>query len=279
MPSGTTPTSGWRTRISPDPGVSDRISWAIEVSSKVGKLLMGGFRTGVSAEQKAKGVLTARDREAESLIVSELSAAFPGDGIIAEEGNQREGQNDWRWVVDPLDGTTNYVAGLPFFAVSLGCMRGETLALGVIHAPAMDETFTVTPDGAQGPEGRMQVSRTADLSEAVVVLNKAYHPAATLWGVTRELLRRLRAFRMFGCISLDLAYVAAGRADGIVLLPADPWDLAAAIPMLTASGAAVADLSGQPPKQGEPSGIVAASPQLIDQILHYLQAERTVYEA
>ena len=240
---------------------------------------MSGFRSGIQAERKAKGVLTALDKEAESLILSELKATFPDDGMRSEEGAEVEGSSGWRWVVDPLDGTTNYAAGLPFFGVSLGCMRRETMALGVIHAPAMDETFTVTPDGAQGPEGRMQVSATADLSDAVVLLNKAYHPAPTLWGVTRELLGRLRAFRMFGCISLDLAYVAAGRADGIVLLPADPWDLAAAIPMLETSGAAVSDLSGRPVKHGESSGIVAAGPQLIDQILHYLPAERTLYEA
>jgi myo-inositol-1(or 4)-monophosphatase len=249
------------------------------VAEKVGKLLMSSFRSGIQAERKTKGVLTALDKEAESLIFSEQKATIPDDAGRSEECAEFEGSSGWRWVVDPLDGTTNYVAGLPFFAVSLGCMRRETMALGVIHAPAMDETFTVTPDGAKGPEGTMQVSGTADLSDAVVVLNKAYHPATTLWGVTRELLSHLRAFRMFGCISLDLAYVAAGRVDGIVLLPADPWDLAAAIPMLKASGAAVADLSGRPPKQGEPSGIVAASPQLTGQILHYLQAERMAYEA
>ncbi len=240
---------------------------------------MGSFRTGVSAERKARGVLTALDREAESLIVSELKAAFPDDGIIAEEENELEGQNDWRWVVDPLDGTTNYVSGLPFFAVSLACMQEDAVVLGVIHAPAMDETFTVTPESAKGPDGRMEASETSRLSDAVVLLNKAYHPPASLWGVAGELLDHVRAFRMLGCISLDLAYVAAGRVDGIVLLPADPWDLAAAVSMLNASGAAMTDLSGRAPEPGKPSGIVAAAPELIDQVLPLVHHERMAYEA
>jgi myo-inositol-1(or 4)-monophosphatase len=259
--------------------VSDRIAWGTEVANKVGKLLMSSFRTGVGTESKARGVITALDREAESLIVDELRAAFPGDGIIAEEGNELEGQNDWRWVVDPLDGTTNYVAGLPFFGVSLACMQQDAVRLGVVHAPALHETFSVTPDGAWDAEAPIQVSRTADLGDAVLLLNKAYHPATTLWGVTGELLGHLRAFRMLGCVSLELAYVAAGRADGIVLLPADPWDLAAAVAMLGASGADVVDLSGWPPKPGEPSGIVAAGPRLIEQILKYVQPQRMEHEA
>jgi myo-inositol-1(or 4)-monophosphatase len=259
--------------------VSDRIAWATEVADKVGRLLLDSFRAGVGVERKSRGILTALDKEAESFIVSQLDKAFPGDGIIAEEGTEVETQNGWRWLVDPLDGTTNYVAGLPFFGVSLGCMREETVALGVIHAPALKETFAVTPDSAQGPDGPMQVSGVADLSDAVVLLNKAYHPATTLWKVAGELMGRIRAFRMLGCISLDLAYVADGRADGIVLLPADPWDLAAAVAMLNASGAAVADLEGRAPEPGQHSGIVAGAPQLIDQILHFLHRERMVHEA
>lgn len=259
--------------------MSDRIAWATEVAVKVGKLLMASFRTRVGAVRKSRGVLTSLDHEAESLIVSELHSAFPSDGIVSEEGAGIEGDGGWRWLVDPLDGTTNYVAGLPFFAVSLGCMQEETVVAGVVHAPAMGETFTVTPDGAVGPDGRMEVSETSSLSDAVMLLNKAYHPPSALWEVAGDLLEHLRAFRMLGCISLDLAYVAAGRVDGILLLPADVWDLAAAVAMLNASGADVVDLWGGTPKATERSGIVAASPKLLDQIMPFVHEERMAHGA
>jgi myo-inositol-1(or 4)-monophosphatase len=259
--------------------VSDRIARASGIAANVGNLLMSSFRTGVGTERKSRGVLTSLDREAESLIVSELHSAFPSDGIVSEEGTGIEGDSDWRWLVDPLDGTTNYVAGLPFFAVSLACMQEETVVAGVVHAPAMRETFTVTPDGAEGPDGRMEVSQTSGLSDAVMLLNKAYHPAPALWGVAGDLLEHLRAFRMFGCVSLELAYVAAGRVDGILLLPAEVWDLAAAVAMLNASGADVVNLWGRTPKATERSGIVAASPKLLDQILPFVHEERMAHGA
>jgi myo-inositol-1(or 4)-monophosphatase len=245
--------------VSAPPEIQARLDWATRIASQVGELLASRFRTGVAAERKDRGIVTELDRRAERLIAGSLAETFPGDGLLAEEGTGRESTSGYRWVVDPLDGTTNYVAGLPMFAVSLGCLgEGDAAVLGVVHAPALGETFTAVrgggfdrPDPAAGPE----------LGAAVFILNKAYHPASLLWTVAGGLAGSVRAFRMFGCVSLDLALVAAGRADGLVLLPADPWDVAAGLLLIEEAGLRVGDLAGGT-NTGGGGGILATSSSL-----------------
>lgn len=252
----------------PSPDIAQRLAWAEDVSHQVGKLLMASFGSGPESSDKAAGIVTELDTQAEQLIEAELKAAFPGDGLLAEEGARTESSSGFRWIADPLDGTTNYVSGIPHFAVSLACLQGEKASLGIVHSPAMDETFTaVAGEGATGPDGPLRAKETTVLGKAVFLLNKCYLPAAVLWEATNELLGRIRAFRSMGCISLDITYVAAGRADGLVLLPAEPWDIAAGLAMLEASGAGFCDLTGNRIPAGQPSGLVAAAPALLDQVL------------
>lgn len=242
------------------------------MAAQVGRLLMDSFRSEIHSTEKAAGIVTDLDIRAEALITADLRATFPGDGLLAEEGTELPSTTGYRWIADPLDGTTNYVAGIPHFGVSLACLLGEEVALGVVHSPAMTETFTVARGGgAQGPDGPMRAKSTADLKRAVFLLNKCYLPSSILWETVRELLNRIRAFRYLGCISLDIAYVATGRVDGLILLPAEPWDIAAGLAMLEASGAGYADLSGGPVAVGKPSGIVATAPDLLEQVLPLVQ--------
>ena len=248
----------------PPPEIQARLDWATRTAQQAGELLLASFRTDVAADRKDRGIVTELDRRAERLIAGSLADAFPGDGLVAEEGTGRESTSGYRWVVDPLDGTTNYVAGLPMFSVSLGCLEdGDGAAvLGVVHAPALGETFAAVrglglPGGARGP-GRPGPD---DLGAAVFVVNKAYHPAPMLWAVAGGLMASVRAFRTFGCVSLDLALVAAGRADGLVLLPADPWDVAAGLLLVEEAGLVAGGLAGGPNPTGR-QGILATSSAL-----------------
>lgn len=234
---------------------------------------MRSFRSGLESKNKAAGIVTELDRRAEDVIVEELRGAFPDDGLLSEEGAGREAVSGWRWIVDPLDGTTNYVSGIPHFGTSFACLYGAQVVLGVVHSPAMGETFKVTRGGgAVGPDGPLKVKSTSVLRDAVFLLNKCYLPSAVLWETCRELLGQIRAFRYLGCISLDITYVAAGRVDGLVLLPSEPWDLAAGLAMLGESGAGFAALSGDPVPVGEPSGLVATAPDLLDAVLPLLHS-------
>lgn len=248
--------------------LTERLAWAEDVACKTGDLLMGSFRSAVDSAEKAAGIVTDLDRRAEALIAAELKAAFPGDGLLAEEGTELESTSGYRWIVDPLDGTTNYVAGIAHFGVSLACMRGPRVELGVVRSPATAETFkAVRGQGASGPDGPLRAKTTTVLSKAVFLLNKCYLPSPLLWDATAELLGHLRAFRYLGCISLDIAYVAAGRVDGLILLPAPPWDLAAGTVILEEAGAGFTDLAGGPVPAGKPSGLIAAAPGLMGQVV------------
>lgn len=251
--------------------VEPRLRWAEQVAAEVGRLLLASFRSGIAAERKDRGIVTELDRRAEALIAASLREAFPEDGLLAEEGTQREAPSGWAWVADPLDGTTNYVAGLPLFAVSLACTDpgGRGAALGVVHAPALGDTFTAIR-GKAPPAG--QRPGPTDLASAVFILNKAYHPAARLWEVSADLLGAVRAFRTFGCVSLDLALVAAGQADGLVLLPADPWDVAAGLLLATEAGIRTGDLAGAADPDGR-RGILAAAPALFSAAAALLHPE------
>lgn len=249
----------------------ERLRWAAEVAARVGGLLIERFRHTVAAERKARGIVTDLDREADRLIADALEESFPQDGLLSEEGAFHGGASGWRWIVDPLDGTTNYVSGLPHFGVSLACLDPEGVALGLVHAPAFGETFSaVRGEGSQGPDGPLRPTGTSDLSDAVFLLNKAYHPAAELWERSERLLERIRAHRMLGCVSLDLAFVAAGRGDGIILLEAEPWDIAAGVLLMAEAGIRVANLDGGPPPPDRPTGIFAASPTIYEQALPLL---------
>jgi myo-inositol-1(or 4)-monophosphatase len=248
--------------VSSPPEIQARLEWATRIAHQVGELLASRFRTGVAAERKDRGIVTELDRRAERLIAASLAEAFPGDGLLAEEGTGRDSTSGYRWVVDPLDGTTNYVAGLPMFAVSLACLGdgGAAALLGVVHAPALGDTFTARRGGGFD---RPHPAAGPDLGAAVFILNKAYHPAPLLWTVAGGLAGSVRAFRMFGCVSLDLVLVAAGRADGLVLLPADPWDVAAGLLVVEEAGLRAGDLAGGTNTSGR-MGILATSSSLFE---------------
>ncbi len=256
------------------PGADPRLRWARVIALEIGDLLLSRFRTGVGAERKDKGIVTELDWAAEARILEALEQAFPGDGPPSEQGSRLEpAEGGMRWIVDPLDGTTNYVVGLPTFAVALCCLDADGPLLAVVHAPALGETFTaVRGAGAHGRD-RLAVSGTSEIGDAVFLVNKAYHPADELWDLAGSLMGRVRAFRTFGCVSLDLALVAAGRADGVVMLSTDPWDTAAGCLLIEEAGGRVTDLEGDPAHTGA-RGIVAANPALADQALSLVSTGR-----
>jgi myo-inositol-1(or 4)-monophosphatase len=204
--------------------------------------------------------VTDLDHRGEALIAGALAQAFPGDGLVSEEGTARPSTTGWQWIADPLDGTTNFVCGLPNFAVSLAARDENGPAVGVVHAPALGATFWAERgSGAHGPAGPLTTSGGTELGDCVFLVNKAYAPAAALWELTAGLLPHLRTSRMFGCVSLDLAMVAAGWVDGLVMLPADPWDVAAGVLLVEEAGGTVTDLQGRPLPTGKRTGILAAA--------------------
>lgn len=204
------------------------------------------------------------DRDAEALLKEMLLGERPDDGLLAEEGGHAEARSGRRWVVDPLDGTTNYLYGLPAWAVSVALEDSEGSALGVVHQPATGETYTAVRDeGARCGGETIAVSGQDALSQALVSTGFGYD--AERRAEQAELLRRvigeIRDIRRAGAASLDLCSVAAGRVDGYYERGLEPWDWAAGRLVASEAGGTVIEL------EGEPFGLLAASPAIVEGLL------------
>jgi myo-inositol-1(or 4)-monophosphatase len=206
-------------------------SLAVSLAREAGALLLQARPTGVGSKSTPTDLVTDADRAAEELIVGRLSELRPDDSVVAEEGSLRTGRSGLRWVIDPLDGTVNFVYGMPHWCVSIG-VEGP-VRLGVIHDPSRDETFTdadpLTPS-----------SRT-DLEQAMIGTGFSYSSQvrARQAEVLRHVLPQVRDIRRGGSMALDLAWVACGRLDGFYEEDSHPWDVSAGIAIIQAAGGRV----------------------------------------
>jgi len=228
---------------------------AISIARAAGELLLDHRRRGFAIASKATRIdlVTDADRESETLVVEELQRRFPGHPILAEEEGERGGTSDHRWIVDPLDGTTNFAHGYPFYCVSIGLEVAGRLEVGVVYAPALGETFTATRGGgahlhvADGASHQLRVSTVANLSQALLVTGFPYDIAErgdAPFALFRRLLLAAQAVRRDGSAALDLCYLAAGRFDGFWEVNLKPWDLAAGTLIAAEAGARLSDYVG-----------------------------------
>jgi myo-inositol-1(or 4)-monophosphatase len=193
--------------------------------------------------------VTAADRRAEEILRTELTKARPGYGFHGEEGGRHEGTDQTHtWIVDPLDGTTNFLHGIPQFAISIGLDRSGTIVAGVIYNPASDELFTAERGkGAFVNDQRLRVAARKQMVDAVVACGLPHHGRGDLALGIKELAAvqdKVAGLRRFGAAALDLAYVAAGRFDIYWERNLSPWDMAAGLLMVRESGGYVTDLDG-----------------------------------
>jgi len=195
-----------------------------------------------------KNLVTEVDREAERLIVEHLLACFPGHTIIAEEGEYPAGDSPFRWIIDPLDGTTNYAHGFPWFCVSIGLEAEGELAAGVIYNPLSDELFTAVRGGGAFMNGRrLQVSTRSPLKNTLLGTGFPYDCATDPANNFTNFIafqKAARGIRRAGAAALDLAYVAAGRLDGFWELKLKPWDVAAGVLLVREAGGTVTTFDG-----------------------------------
>ncbi len=179
------------------------------------------------------------DLASERLIVDALTAAWPGDGILGEEGHDTAGTSGWRWVVDPLDGTRNYITASGPWSVSIALFDGDRPAAAIVHDPAAGETFTAVAGAGAFRDGeRIAVAGPDSLAEAVVGLS--FNPSPTTKQQVAGLLGRM--LPLIGDLrrlpaALDLTYLAAGRLDAAVLVDTKPWDVAAGLLIAVEAGA------------------------------------------
>jgi len=222
--------------------------------------------------KSATDMVTDIDRQAEEQLLTAITACYPDDGLVAEEGSGRPSVSGRTWLVDPLDGTTNFVHGYPFFAVSLGCADDERLWLGAVYAPYLDELYLAAAgQGAYlerprtGSRLRLPQRQPVDLRKALLATGFPYIRDEVVTRNAEYVRRFLQApchgVRRGGSAAIDLCHVAAGKLDGYWEMKLRPWDCAAGTLLAREVGAVVTDFEG---KAGLLSGdsIVAAAPGL-----------------
>jgi myo-inositol-1(or 4)-monophosphatase len=220
--------------------------------------------------------VSAADHRAEEILQAELERARPGYSFVGEEGGVREGSDKThRWIVDPLDGTLNFLHGIPHFAISLALEREGTIVAGVIYNPIHDELFSAERGkGAFLNDQRLRVAARKRLAEAVVACALP-HPGRGDVLLTRNehaaVQDKVAGLRRFGAAALDLAWVAAGRVDAYWERGLSPWDMAAGIALVREAGGYVSDLNG-----GEAmlttGGIVAGNDAIHRELLRVVQS-------
>jgi myo-inositol-1(or 4)-monophosphatase len=202
----------------------------------------------VSVKGPGEFVSTA-DLRAERTLKAELSRARPGYGLLFEEGGASEGADPHhRWIVDPLDGTTNFLHGIPHFAISIALERDGEVVAGVVYEPTRDEMYWAEKGGgAYLNDRRLRVSGRRRLEEALIATGIPYGPRGdhpTYLATLSRVMAASSGVRRFGAAALDLAYVAAGRLDGFWEFGLCPWDIAAGLLLVREAGGFVSDLAG-----------------------------------
>ena len=243
---------------------------ASELAVKAGRMVAAGrAERGISdagSKSSATDVVTEFDIASERLIVGGILAARPDDGIVGEEGTATNGTSGIDWLVDPIDGTTNFLYGLPGWAVSIAAATAEGTQVGAVYVPATDELFSaVKGEGAQLDGRPIHCSTTTDLALALVATGFSYLPERRALQAARiaELLPRVRDLRRVGAAATDLCSLAAGRVDIYFEEHLGAWDIAAGALIASEAGCRLGGLDGG---EARPRSMLGATPALFDAI-------------
>jgi myo-inositol-1(or 4)-monophosphatase len=245
---------------------------ARRAGSIINRAALGGDALVVKAK-RANDFVTQVDRAAEETIIEIVRKAYPDHGFVAEESGTSAQDAEYRWIIDPIDGTTNFIHGFPQYGVSIGIEHRGALAHAVVYDPVKNELFTASKGrGAFLNDRRVRVSKCARLQDALIGTGFPYKELDRLGLYTRQLAHFMRSaagVRRAGAASLDLAYVACGRLDAFWELGLSKWDMAAGALLITEAGGLVADPDGE---QGfmENGDIVAATPKILSAVLEAL---------
>jgi len=252
---------------------------AIDAARAAGHLLHGGLRAAhrIAFKGTSTNLVTEMDERAEELVVGRLAEAFPDDGILAEERGAARGPSGRRWIVDPLDGTTNYAHGVPIYCVSIALEVGGRVELGVAYDPSFDELYVAERgQGATVNDERLVVSATTTLDASLLTTGFPYGIRETHDTNLPEYAAfavRCRGVRRMGSAVLDLAWVAAGRFDGFWELRLGAWDVAAGSLFVEEAGGRVTNLVGGALDLNAPA-MVATNGRIHEEMLAVLRQVR-----
>lgn len=223
---------------------------ATEIAREAGALLSHHFERRIGYELKGEyDLVTEADRASEQLVVDRLKSYFPSHAVLGEEGGLREASSDYRWYVDPLDGTTNFAHGYPVFNVTLALEHAGEMVCGVIFDPVRREMFTAERGAGAFLNGRrIHVSAVPELGESLLATgfpSRKRHENVNVH-FFHQVSMTTHGIRRGGAAAIDLAYVACGRLDGFWEFGLNPWDMAAGLLLVVEAGGRVSDMKGGP---------------------------------
>lgn len=213
------------------------------IKSQYGKVVAADIET-----KSRNSLVSYVDKEAERMLVSGLGALIPGSGFITEEATVAQGASEWTWIIDPLDGTTNFLQQIPIYSVSVGLQHGGMLVAGVVYSVEQDEMFWAWKGGGAWLNGQLiRVTGQSDVNAAVVATGFPYASRDLLPKLTaifEYFLHYAQGIRRLGSAAIDLAYVACGRFDVYYETTLNPWDIAGGILLVEEAGGIVTDFNG-----------------------------------
>ncbi len=250
---------------------------AIRAARSAGDFIARQAGNAPNLQVEAKAVndfVSEVDRQAEARIIDTLLKAYPDHGIIAEESGSHSGSGEFEWIIDPLDGTTNFLHGFPHFAISIALRQGGRLQQAVVYDPIKQELFTASKgEGATLNNRRIRVSKPKTVEGCLLGTGfpfRAKEHFPVFQAMFADFFSDAADIRRAGSAALDLAYVAAGRLDGFWEIGLKPWDMAAGALLIREAGGLIGDFSGEGAYL-ETGNVVAANPRLFSDMVRRLQ--------
>jgi myo-inositol-1(or 4)-monophosphatase len=249
-------------------------SFAVDLARKSGALLKEKFSETHKIQYKGDiDIVTEADKLSEDLLIETIKRNFPDHGILSEESPAITGAGKLRWIIDPLDGTTNYSHGYPVFCVSVALENEGTIVLGVIYDPIREDMFVaIRGEGAYLNDKKLKVSSVNNLSRSLLATGFPYDirdSKENNLDYFNAMAINVQAIRRAGAAALDLAYLAAGRFDGFWELKLKPWDTAAGCLMVEEAGGVISDIAGQKWHLQSPS-LMASNALIHEQMIKVL---------
>lgn len=241
---------------------------AVNAAKMGGAVILRYFETGIAREVKDdKSFVTVADKEAERVIIGEIKKHFPGHSILSEESGEETQDSTYQWIIDPLDGTANFVNGIPLFAVSIAVLKDGRPIAGVIFQPVGNSLYSAVQGEGTFWNGKKVTVSGEHTEHAVVTFSpgkKSKKELNTLFGHAEDFVK---SKRYLGCAALDLAYVARGGTEGVFFLGLNKWDYAAGVLLVAEAGGRLTDVSGKAWVFGSSDYFVASNGKVHDALL------------
>ena len=219
---------------------------AIKAAKEAGKILMENFKKAMTIKDKGDSLVSDIDLKSERKIIAIIKENFPEHSILSEEEGTEEKKSDYKWLIDPIDGTHNYIRGIPLFGISIALEYKKEIVLGVMYFPYNDELFIAEKGkGAYLNSKKIEVSKKNELKKALMIFDGALHlrKKEKIEFLNKVIDSIFRA-RIFGVATVDLSFVATGKADFLVAFSTNPWDIAAGFLILEEAGGKITDFEG-----------------------------------